>query len=862
MADKRVTELVAIDTVAGSDLLMVIDDPAGTPLNKKATQDQVLAPAAKLVAENTFTGDQTVDGDLFVTGEVNPVRRQEQLPKINALIGDPSGSRTLLSESMVAGMSFRHDDTVSRGRIAVGNYDAQEYQPLQVEVESFRVLSGPSAAALAEHLRVHPSGGVTIGADHETDPGEGQLTVEGFGDSPVATETTNGLLPLLSGDPAQYLNGAGAWATVSGAVGPAGPEGPIGPEGPEGPAGADGAVGPAGPQGPEGPIGPEGMVGPQGPVGPAGADGAEGPQGPQGDPGPAPAGTGYVTVTDGVLDAPSPLPPYFDYPEMLPANPAADVLRLYSVDFNGVTFLEQRDSIGRTLRLGRDCIAVAKVSETGGIAKGQAVYIFGASGNVRLVKLASATSRDTTPAIGVAMESGANNAFIRVINLGVLSGLDTSAFPEGDRVFLSTTPGALTPTFPLAPNLIQRVGFCLRQHATQGELGIYPATAVSESAWLGVHAVMHGTTGRDPLDIKTLAGFPGDTTTFLRADGMFASAAGGALPSNVALTDVANTFTQSQTVGGNLTLTGTGSGSSGATIGSGHIAGMFTGRLILESGQNYAGLEIVGRYQGGKHAGIVFHEPSMPVDERKWRINVFNGGMALERLADAEGSVPVTALACYPTGNVSVGGILQVGGSAQGSPSLAAIRSTGTRLDIVRGDQAVYADLYCNSFATASDITAGGSIGCATNTWRSNIHTQGFVYPGRADVGGASQSAWYLAGHGSYGLYTNTGMYCAGDVWAQGVSVTSALAGKHPLLVQTHGPISLTYGTTSAFHNLLTQAAAPAGGTGTAAGGWSTAANRDNAIASINAARTDIINIKQVLTFLIAALKGNGVIAT
>lgn len=39
------------------------------------------------------------------------------------------------------------------------------------------------------------------------------------------------------------------------------------------------------------------------------------------------------------------------------------------------------------------------------------------------------------------------------------------------------------------------------------------------------------------------------------------------------------------------------------------------------------------------------------------------------------------------------------------------------------------------------------------------------------------------------------------------------------------------------------QAAAPAGGTGTAAGGWDTAANRDAAIATINAMRTALINL-------------------
>jgi hypothetical protein len=60
-----------------------------------------------------------------------------------------------------------------------------------------------------------------------------------------------------------------------------------------------------------------------------------------------------------------------------------------------------------------------------------------------------------------------------------------------------------------------------------------------------------------------------------------------------------------------------------------------------------------------------------------------------------------------------------------------------------------------------------------------------------------------------------------------------------------------TYSTASKTHAAITQLACPAGGTGTAAGGWSTAANRDLAIASINAARADIANLKQVVNAMI-----------
>jgi hypothetical protein len=208
-----------------------------------------------------------------------------------------------------------------------------------------------------------------------------------------------------------------------------------------------------------------------------------------------------ATLTKKMIDELVAPAAFYDFPETQAAtNPGADILRLYGIDFNGVTFLEQRDSLGRTLRLGRDTIAVGKIQESGGIAKGQAVYIYSATANVRVIKLALADSRETTPALGVAMETGANQTFIRVMTVGVLSNLDTSAFAEGDRVFLSaTTPGALTSTYPVAPMLIQRMGVCLRQHASLGDLAVSPATAVSEAAWLATHAAMHQAGGRDPI---------------------------------------------------------------------------------------------------------------------------------------------------------------------------------------------------------------------------------------------------------------------------------------------------------------------------------------------------------------------------
>jgi hypothetical protein len=60
-----------------------------------------------------------------------------------------------------------------------------------------------------------------------------------------------------------------------------------------------------------------------------------------------------------------------------------------------------------------------------------------------------------------------------------------------------------------------------------------------------------------------------------------------------------------------------------------------------------------------------------------------------------------------------------------------------------------------------------------------------------------------------------------------------------------------TYATASTTHPAMTSADMPAGGTGIAAGGWSSAADRDTAIADFAELRADVIALKQLVNALI-----------
>jgi hypothetical protein len=173
----------------------------GTPDAHHATHEpggtDVLVNAAWTDLSNTFTDDQIIDGDLLVTGTITPLTATHR-DRINALVGDASGARALMSEDYTAGLSLRHDTLQSLGRIACGNYDTQTYQPLRLEVENFQVHSGVSPADRVEHLRVHPLGGLTVGAtpDHDADPGLGIVQAHGLGTTPLnASRLTSGTLP-------------------------------------------------------------------------------------------------------------------------------------------------------------------------------------------------------------------------------------------------------------------------------------------------------------------------------------------------------------------------------------------------------------------------------------------------------------------------------------------------------------------------------------------------------------------------------------------------------------------------------------------------------------------------------------------
>jgi hypothetical protein len=117
---------------------------------------------------------------------------------------------------------------------------------------------------------------------------------------------------------------------------------------------------------------------------------------------------------------------------------------------------------------------LAAVRNTTGatLTKGTAVYISGSTGQNSTVSKALATG-DATSAqtLGLITSDLANNSNGYVTVIGLVSNIDTSAYTDGQQLYLSpTTAGTLTATKPYAPQHLVYVAIVERAHATQGKL--------------------------------------------------------------------------------------------------------------------------------------------------------------------------------------------------------------------------------------------------------------------------------------------------------------------------------------------------------------------------------------------------------
>ena len=181
------------------------------------------------------------------------------------------------------------------------------------------------------------------------------------------------------------------------------------------------------------------------------------------------------------------------------------------------------DSIsGRSVQVGYEVLMLARNNTGVQINNGQVVYINGSTGTNSTLALARANAESTSMIIGIATHNIAINTVGKIVVFGLANDLDTSAFTDGQEVFLSAaTAGALTATPPASPDYVVRVGVVERAHPTQGKILVHPDTALSNNNSLGTsqkvsateNAIKTYVDGLSYLKEKTLDFWVGSSTT-------------------------------------------------------------------------------------------------------------------------------------------------------------------------------------------------------------------------------------------------------------------------------------------------------------------------------------------------------------
>ena len=109
------------------------------------------------------------------------------------------------------------------------------------------------------------------------------------------------------------------------------------------------------------------------------------------------------------------------------------------------------------------------------IPKGAVVYVSGGQGATPIISLAQANAEATSArTIGIASAAIANNAQGNVVVAGLATKLDTSAYSEGQTLYLSpTTPGGYVTSLPTQPYHGVVIGYVTRSNNSNGVIEVH-----------------------------------------------------------------------------------------------------------------------------------------------------------------------------------------------------------------------------------------------------------------------------------------------------------------------------------------------------------------------------------------------------
>ena len=139
------------------------------------------------------------------------------------------------------------------------------------------------------------------------------------------------------------------------------------------------------------------------------------------------------------------------------------------------------DLIGGGVGVADSVRVTCKVNEAGGVGAGQVLYISGATGGFPQVSVASNADFAKADVLAISNEAKTDGQQVIVTILGMIENIDTSAFSEGDILYLGLA-GALTAIHPTGIDAVQRVGHAVKINASTGSVLVEldPLTVVND----------------------------------------------------------------------------------------------------------------------------------------------------------------------------------------------------------------------------------------------------------------------------------------------------------------------------------------------------------------------------------------------
>lgn len=186
-------------------------------------------------------------------------------------------------------------------------------------------------------------------------------------------------------------------------------------------------------------------------------------------------------------------------PTALPAM-AEGMLRWNTVDH----CLDIGLSNGSVLQVGQENQIYVYNGTLSAIPNGSAVYLSGSTGQRVTIELASAANATGDKTIGMTTQDIPSHSYGLVTVSGLVRGLNTNAYTEGDSIYLSATAGQWSNTAPTKPNHQVLIGIVVKKNASDGWVfsAVRAISAVSELS----DVVITGIANKDILQYDNVSG--------------------------------------------------------------------------------------------------------------------------------------------------------------------------------------------------------------------------------------------------------------------------------------------------------------------------------------------------------------------